>query len=63
LNFYKIDNLITKNDFINKYKTVNLKDKNLSLSDSDIELVLKQLQRMNNINLITQDDITVSICV
>lgn len=63
MNFYKIDNLITKNDFINKYKTVNLKDKNLSLSDSDIELVLKQLQRMNNINLITQDDITVSICV
>jgi len=57
-NFYKIDNLVTKSDFISKYKTVNLKGKELALSESDIGLVLTQLQRMNNLNLIINDDIT-----
>ncbi|ORX43151.1 hypothetical protein BCR36DRAFT_304615 [Piromyces finnis] len=58
LNFYKIDNLITKNNFINKYKTINLNDKILTLSEFDIEIILNQLQRDNNISLMIQDDIT-----
>lgn len=57
-NFYKIDNLVTKFDFISKYKTVNLKGKEVVLSENDIELVLTQLQRMNSLNLIINDDIT-----
>jgi len=58
LNFYKIDNLITKSDFINKYKSINLKDKDLNLSETDIDLILIQLKRNNNINIINHEDIT-----
>eukprot|EP00833_Pecoramyces_ruminatium_P003367 jgi/Orpsp1_1/1177399/evm.model.c7180000061311.2 len=56
-NYYKIDNLITKSEFTNKYKTINLKDKNLNLSELDIDLILIELNRMNNINLINQNNI------
>ncbi|ORX86342.1 hypothetical protein BCR32DRAFT_290069 [Anaeromyces robustus] len=58
LNFYKIDNLITKSDFINKYKSINLKNKDLNLSEKDIDLILIYLKRNNNINLINHEDIT-----
>jgi len=58
LNFYKIDNLVTKSDFINKYKSINLKNKHLNLSEEDIDLILIQLKRNNNITFINHEDIT-----
>jgi hypothetical protein len=58
LNFYKIDNLITKSEFINKYRNTNLKEKELNLSESDIDLILIELQRTNSINLLIHDNIT-----